>query len=324
MMNVVAVTSGTSMRVLLLALLLGLLTGCSLSDTDTEPNIFYKPVEGDLKTRPSAFSSLTEDELGTIWGQELYIGQQFARELDLYRAITAFKRAGYILPENQEQRRLQIEYSIVLSYFLAGKCNEVLQVFEESTLNKANPENFPPFRELLVIVQSCYDRLGESDKAEKVLQIIEHNDPALAQKLKINTALRVGDTASAITIAAGNKPLLDFVEDYESRVKSPRLAQLFNALLPGAGYFYVGQHGAAVTSFVLNLLFIAATLAFFMRGNWAVALIFFSLELGWYIGGINGAGLAAKEWNEQIYNTLGNGMMTRNDLHPFLMLETTY
>ncbi len=311
----------------LFLILLVVLTGCSLSNTETEPTISYKPVENDLKRRPSAFEPLTVEERETSWGVELLVGQRFARSLDLYRAITAFKRAQFLIPPENEARRLQIEYSIVESYFLAGRCSETLQAFEDSSLNTATPENFPPFRDLLIMVHACYDNMGEYDKSEKVLKIIESGDSKLANDIQLSIAIREGNISSAKALADHDnrrEPVIDFVNQYDSESKSPRKAQLLNAVLPGAGYYYTGQSWTAITSFIINALFIVAAVAFFRRRYYAAALIILCLEFGWYIGGINGAGLAAKEWNEHVYNNLGNGMMTRNDLYPFLMLETTF
>lgn len=303
------------------------LTGCAMSKTKTEPALCVRAVECDIKRRPSAFEPLTPKERETHWGVELLVGQRFARTMDFYRAITAFKRALFLIPPEHPERRLQIEYSIVESYYLAGKFAEAVAAFEESGLNRINPENFPPFRDLLIIIHDSYDKMGKFEKAEQVLKIIESGDSELANDLQISIALTEGDIPSARSLAALSKkrePVVDFLNQYRCESKSPRKAQWLNAILPGAGYYYTGQRQAAMTSFIINSLFTAATVVFFKQHNYGAGLIALSLESGWYIGGINGAGLAAKEWNESIYNNLGKGMMTRNDLFPFLMLETTF
>lgn len=88
------------------------------------------------------------------------------------------------------------------------------------------------------------------------------------------------------------------LEQYKRDELSPTAARWMNALVPGLGYLYVGQGGSAITSLVVNTLFIAATIHLVKEKNYAGALIAGSLEAGWYIGGINGAGLAAMEANE--------------------------
>jgi tetratricopeptide (TPR) repeat protein len=310
----------------ILALLIAL-TGCTMSKTVTKPSICLKVNESDIKHRPSAFEPLTLRERETTWGVELLVGQRFARTLDLYRAITAFKRALFLIPPEKGDRRLQIEYSIVESYYLAGKYCDALAAFDASSLNSVNPQEFPPFRDLLIMIHDCYDKVCEYDKAEQVLKIIEHGDSELANDIQLSIAITEGDISSTRALAAISKkrePVMDFLNQYCCCSKSPRKAQMLNAFLPGAGYYYTGQRRAAKTSFLINALFTAATVIFFKQKNYAAGLITLSLESGWYLGGINGAGLAAKDWNEHVYNNLGKGMMIRNELFPFLMLETTF
>lgn len=311
----------------LLLALLALISSCTMSKTKIEPAICVRAIENDIARRPTAFEPLTPEECETHWGVELLVGQRFARTLDAYRAITAFKRSLFLIPADKRTRRLQIEYSIVESYYLAGKYCDALAAFEESLLPTANGEEFPPFRDLLIIIHDSYDKTDQCEKADKILKIIERGDDELARDLQIGSAVTQADIASIRTLASTSKkraPIVNFLDQYRSGSKSPQKAQLLNAFLPGAGYYYVGQRHTAVTSFVINSLFAAATVIFFQQHNYAAGLITLSLESGWYIGGINGAGLAAKQWNENLYNSLGQGMMMRNDLFPFLMLETAF
>ena len=46
--------------------------------------------------------------------------------------------------------------------------------------------------------------------------------------------------------------------------------------------------------------------------------------MGWYFGGINGAGLAAQEYNERVYERLARDTMIENKLFPILMLEKAF
>ena len=95
-------------------------------------------------------------------------------------------------------------------------------------------------------------------------------------------------------------------------------------LLPGAGYYYVGQKKAALTAFVINSLFTAAAYQFFAKGYPAAGFITLSFEAGWYFGGINGAGLAAKEYNERLYEVKAKDFMLKERLFPLLTFETSF
>ncbi len=118
--------------------------------------------------------------------------------------------------------------------------------------------------------------------------------------------------------------MIFFFSEYCCKAKSVKKAQMLNAILPGAGYYYVGQKKSALTSFIINTLFTAAAYQLFDKGYFAGGLIVSSLELGWYLGGINGAGLEAKEYNQSIYNTMAKDTMAQNRLFPVLMFETTF
>lgn len=300
--------------------------GCNVSTLNIEPNIAIKPIKADLAKTPSAFAPLTLQEMKSDWGREMIIARRFAKDLDLYRAITTFKRALYIIPADKMERRLQIEYSIVECYYLAAKYCDAIQEFEGSSLPTV-PCQFPAFRNLLIIMQECYDKMNEFEKSEQLLKVIEKGDSELANDIQLSIALSEGDVCSAKSLASFSKkeiPVNDFLNQYCCMSLSPKKAKILNAVLPGAGYYYVGQSRAASTSFILNSLFIAATYYFIDSGNWPAGLITLSLETGWYIGGINGAGLEAKEYNEKLYTNMGKGMMIRNDLFPALMLETSF
>ena len=91
------------------------------------------------------------------------------------------------------------------------------------------------------------------------------------------------------------------------------------SFFPGAGYLYVGQRRAAVTSFLINTLFILATIRFFEREDYAAGIITAGFEAGWYFGGINGAAGAAREYNERLYERHAKDTMVQGELFPVLM-----
>ena len=66
-----------------------------------------------------------------------------------------------------------------------------------------------------------------------------------------------------------NTSIARMLKMYEYEKKSIRKAEVFNAILPGAGYFYAGQIESGITSFLINALFIAATYEFFHKGQTA-------------------------------------------------------
>lgn len=273
---------------------------------------------------PDAFPPLSCDELDEPWGRELLIGIALGKELDLYRAITALKRAKILGPPSF--RLQQIDYNIVLCYWLGSKYSEAIETFECSSISSAGP-NFLAYRSLLTILYDCYEKLGQLDRASIVLELINEIDPMEVEKLQTSTAITIGsfEALNCLQRDGETQAVVDeFLSCYCEKKLSPTKAKVYNALLPGAGYLYVGQKKTAFTSLLLNAIFIGATYQFFKHGYPAAAIFTLSLETGWYIGGINGAGLAAKQYNEMVYNCYGKEAMLKGKLFPLLMLEAAF
>ncbi|MFA6916349.1 MAG: tetratricopeptide repeat protein [Parachlamydiales bacterium] len=314
---------------LCLLLLALMTTACSPRSCLLEPTLGYTPQVCHITTLPSAFPDLTPEERCSDWGKELLVGEKLACELDLYRAITAFKRAHILFAgEDNLEREQQIEYGIFFSYYLGGRYQDALNNFECGTLTDVNAQ-FPAIRELLIAVYDSYMHTEQYPKAFRILELIDACDTEIGVRLRTADSLVLGDLVAAKCLASDlpceEVNLIEgFAQEYCCKKLSVRKAQTLNAILPGAGYYYVGQEKAAATSLIINTLFTAAAYTFFEKGNWAAGLITTSLELGWYIGGINGAGLAAKEYNECIYNTLGKEMMIKGRLFPVLLFQTAF
>lgn len=302
-----------------------LLAACCFKEScDIEPNIvFYTPAHV-IENLPSAFPDLISEELQQDWGKELLIAYKFARENDLYRAITGFKRALFLLPPNNLRRQQQIEYDIILSYYLGCKYQEAIESFEASSLTTVSG-HFLAFENLLQIVYDSYIKINQCAKAEKVYELIQKVRPDTALNLThAEDVLEARFCALQNPVVPSNENLTYLIDTYGQNAKSVTKAKTLNAIFPGAGYYYVGQKNTAITAFIINSLFIAAAYYFFDQGNWAAGAITTSLEMGWYIGGINGAGLAAKEFNERFYEVLAKDYMIKQRLFPVLNFETSF
>ncbi len=306
------------MRPLLLSLVM--LTSCFRVGDELEPQINYGVQESHFQKLPSPFPPLSDHEVGQEWGKEDKIALGFARELDLYQAITTFKRASFLLPPSHTERLLQINYDILLCYYLGGKYREAIHTFDTGPLRSTTP-SFTPFHDQLVILYDSYMKQYEPDHADKILTYLSTIYPDTAHRLVYSKMLLQGDIAALKQIAPLEPNIESLLSQYFSEKKSTQKAQLLNALLPGAGYLYVGQKQSALTAFLLNGLFIWASVYFFQHGNTAAGVIFTSLETGWYFGGIYGAGQEAKFYNERLYERLATPMMNEKGYFPILMLK---
>lgn len=309
-----------------LILLLILQTGCSPSSHKMEPQIHCPLPACRISLQPSAFPPLSEEELRLEWSQELIIGNAFAKECDFYRAITCYKRALILIPPCAVERRLQIDYDLVLCYYLGGKYQEALNIFESTDLSQADTD-FPAFSNLLLIVYDAYLMSSQEDKACCVLEIIQKFSPESSEDLSLYQTLKEGDVDASRCLIEQHRDAEKMKRDftfYDQFAKSPKKARLLNAVLPGAGYYYVGQRRSALTSFIINTLFTAAAYQFFRQGYPAAGAITASFEAGWYFGGINGAGIEAEEFNTRLYEGVSRKILNDHDCFPVLMFETTF
>lgn len=317
-MSVYMIPNSTTLSLIFLGIVS--LCGCVVNQSTFDPNIVYYPSRHTLEKCASPFPTTESEPLDTLWKEELFIGIQFAKEFDLYRAITCFKRALFLAPPEE---RASIEYRIVESYYLGRKFREAIEFYESSSLPEISLD-FPPLKELLLILYDAYQETNQCDKADRVLNLLESLDQSLADKIEEYQAVIDADFCTLEALQERDPDLSSFLFSYAFEAKSVRHAETLNALFPGAGYYYVGQPKTALTSFVINALFTYAAYQFFDRGYIAAGLIVTSLEMGWYLGGINGAGIAAREWNEGLYAAKGKEFLVKKGYFPVLMFNYAF
>lgn len=299
-------------------------TSCYKVPNKIEPKLSYNCKVQELKNFSHTFPPLTPSEKKSDWGTEYVIALTFAKRLDLYRAISTFERADILVPADKAERKEAIQYYILLCYYLAQRYETLLEYFQSSELHHVD-KSFLAFEDLLIILYESYLQTGQKAEALKIQAMIKENFPDTAKTLKLSAALIDADFKTLDKLKAD--PSLDFIppflENYESKKKSVTKARLLN-ILPGAGYLYLGQHRSALTAFLINGLFIFATYEFFHNGYTAAGIITLSFEVGWYFGGINGAGEEAKFYNEQLYQKEASALMQQEKLFPFFSLKYTF
>jgi TM2 domain-containing membrane protein YozV len=306
-----------------LALLLLLFcAGCHRTTEDHHPKLSYAVQDRYLQALPSAFPPLSPHERSEDWGRELTIGRGFAKELDLYSAIATFKRSQFLLPDGTKDslRSSELNYDIFLAYYLGQKYDEAIYTFGTTSLWKSE-SNFPAFHDLMVALYDVDLRTEVPiEERNRILLRLQPSFPETAHRLAYSGAL-IEANFEQLEQFPEAEPLL---KEYTLKKKSVGGAQALNALLPGAGYFYLGQGQSGITAFLLNGLFIWATIHFFQHGHVAAGAITASFEAGWYFGGIYGAGQEARFYNERLYETIATPMMQREKLFPVLMLQCAF
>jgi len=305
---------------------LALMASCYRVSDSIDPHVNWPLQDRHLQGLQSAFRPFTPEEKAADWTKECVIASSFAQQLDLYRAISTYKRAEILIPPTEHQRQLEIQYDILFCYFLGKKYDEAIEAFEKSRLAHVD-KTFPAYRDLLLVLYECYREMDNPEKQERIFEMMTNTYPDTAEQLKLSRAIREGEIAQVDLFADGfNGPsyLSNLLESYDSGKKSVALAQTLNALFPGAGYLYIGQKKSAFTAFFLNALFIAAAYEFFHHGHTAGGIITLGFETGWYFGGIYGAGEEAKYYNERLYERTASASLNDHKLFPVLMLEHSF
>lgn len=304
-------------------LLLLLAVSCYRVPDKIDPRVSYPLQDQHFSRLSSAFPPLTTLEKGSDWGKEYTIARAFAAELDLYRSVSTFKRALILLPPDENERRIEMQYDILLCFFLAKRYEEAIEAFDKSELARVD-KTFPAYHDLLLVLYECYRELCDDEKQQRIYELMEKSYPETAEKLRLSRAIREGNLEEIDQFAEGfqgNSYLDKLLSTYRSEKKSVAGAQALNALMPGAGYLYIGQRKSALTAFLLNGLFITASVQFFLHNHVAAGIITAGFETGWYFGGIYGAGEEAKYYNERLYERHAAALLNEHKLFPVLMMQ---
>ena len=171
--------------------LLFFLPSCAPSQsvkTEIKPKLDYSVQDKYLKQLSPVFNPLSSEELQENWGTEYQIGLAFAKKLDLYQAITSFKRADILIPETLLHRRAEIQYQIINCYYLGKKYFDVIDTFENSVLANTD-RNFIGFHDLLIILVDAYLQSDNLERAKWILHTMKKFYPIEAKKLELTSAI---------------------------------------------------------------------------------------------------------------------------------------
>ncbi len=315
LLNLMKMNKNLSILILLL-----FVNSCYKVEEKLEPKISYNLKEQHIKNLKNPFKPLTLEERSQDWGKEFTIAKKFAKDLDLYRAISNFKRAEILLNDEDIYRKQQIEYNITICYYLAQKFEDLIEYFEKSSLCYVD-KSFEAFKDLLIILYESYRETKNEEKTQKILELLKDNYPETEKKIVLSTALMEADIKTLKKDYFKNQNIQNLITSYEKEKKSVKTAQLLNTFIPGSGYLYIGQKRSAVTAFLLNGLFIYASYEFFKRGWKAAGIITASFEAGWYFGGIYGAGEEANFYNERIYESKATFLLNKDRLFPIFLIK---
>jgi outer membrane protein assembly factor BamD (BamD/ComL family) len=244
---------------------------------------------------------------------------------DYSRAISEFERFIYFFPT--DRRVPQARQLIGLCYLDDGKFGEARKVF--ATSYRADPES-PLAKRSLFLTGESYYREGVYDKAEGFFSEVLKRDPTFS--LRNEAFYRLAWTRmqenrwreasedfkrvepGSLFYEKADRLSMESLKGEDLPYKDPTTAGFMAAVLPGLGHAYVSRYKDAVIAFLLNGVFIWATIESFNRDNNVLGGILAFFEVGWYSGNIYSAVNVTHKWNRKVRNDFRKGLFDSVDL----------
>jgi tetratricopeptide (TPR) repeat protein len=237
-------------------------------------------------------------------------------EGEYYRAVTEYKKFLILFPDSAKAD--YAFFGIAMAYFKGEEYGAAARSF--LVLRDKYPESgYAIQAEYLGGVSQW--KLKNYDRARAALETLAEKYPEseYAPRSLVVICLAALDENKA---EVSRQALKRFLEQYpghpgvenvrealalldryqELPEKSPVLAGVMSAILPGSGYIYAEHYGDGITAFLINGLFIAGTVAAINQENYAVAGIVGGIGVPFYLGNIYGSANAAKKWNLGVRN----------------------
>lgn len=249
------------------------------------------------------------------------------RDGDYFRAITEYKRFLFLSPNDSRTGRVQLQ--IGLGYLRGQQWEEARQTFENIAQHHADADTR---REALFLIGETLYHQGRYTQAIEEFRRLAEGYPQTPvgeharyqlgwSYLRTRQWPEAAGTFAAIDTAS---PLFSSAQTLQEAAreaehlprKSPALAGLLSAVLPGTGHFYSGRFRDGAIALLLNGAFLAAGVEAVQAGHEAAAGLLLFFEAAWYSGAIYGAVNAAHKLNRDTEDQFLQGLerQHRSDL----------
>ena len=249
---------------------------------------------------------------------QLRVADAFLSEGEYYRAITEYKKFLFLFPDS-ERADLAL-FRVGTAYYRGEEYEPAARTFASVQEKHGKGSYAAPAAYFEGI--SLW-KLGMFDRAEAALDRVPALDPSseyaplsfVGKSLLSFDAKDIAGARENLTRFLGKYPQDPRAENVRQTValldrnreiprKSPELAGVMSAIVPGSGYMYAGRFGDGVVALIVNGLFIAGTVASIHQDNYLVAAIVGGVGLPFYIGNIYGSANAATKWNIEVRKDL--------------------
>jgi tetratricopeptide (TPR) repeat protein len=249
---------------------------------------------------------------------QLKIADAFMEEGEYYRAVTEYKKFLILFPDSAKADYAAFE--IGMAYFKGEEYGAAARSF------LAVREKYPESGYAIpagYLEGSSQWKLKNYDRARAALETLaeQHPESEYAPRSLVVICLAALDENKAEVSRQALKRFLDryaghrgaenvsealtLLDLYQQLPeKSPVLAGVMSAILPGSGYIYAEHYGDGITAFLINGLFIAGTVTSIHQENYAVAGIVGGVGVPFYLGNIYGSANAVKKWNLAVRNKI--------------------
>ncbi len=240
-------------------------------------------------------------------------------------AIGEFKRFIYFFPHDPHVKNARL--LIGICHLKARRYDAAREVF--SQIVESNPDSPLAGKALFLTGESYYEQ-GISNEAEYYLGLLAEQYPF--PDLKNAAIYRLGWTKiqenkwrQASDIFGRMEKDSSFYDSSQELakqslrgeklpLKSPALAGVLAAFIPGLGHAYVSRYEDAMVAFLLNGLFVWATAESFHEDHNVLGGILTFLEIGWYTGNIYSAVNVTYKYNRKLQNDFRSSLEDRLDL----------
>ncbi|MBW2185835.1 MAG: tetratricopeptide repeat protein [Deltaproteobacteria bacterium] len=236
---------------------------------------------------------------------ELSFADSLYQEGDYYRAVTEYKRFLHYQPNHPEAPRAQLNMA---RCFLHG---EQWHSGEKTltTLIQQYPHSPESDYAAVLYAETAYkqhnfsrtlERLSDLNTSQKVPQLLSHQTD-----LRLWSLASLGEYDQLIHDEQQfpDHSLLsndDFLQLNQLPLKSPKLAGVLSAIIPGSGQLYAGRYREAGMSLLLNAAFLGGGIQSIKTGNHVVGGILLFFEAGWYGGNIYNAMNSVHKYNRDL------------------------
>lgn len=225
---------------------------------------------------------------------------------------------------NNEEQADSINFYTAWAYYYLKNLDSSIVYFEKIKVNS-------PF----YLKSKFYENfehlyLHQFKKAEEKIEILQPGDSTLVELKKFQSAacalmqrnftrfdlISDGFKYNNYSCAEEQRELFKRKEEIlKNKRKSPLLAGLMSAVIPGSGKFYAGYRGQAISSMIPTFIFAAAAAESYYRAGPKSAQFITAASLFgiFYIGNIWGSVLSVKTFYEIRNNEIHNNVML--DLH---------